>query len=66
MTTTHVHDHHFPTATDGLPVWAPTTIVEVGDGDTYDQHIARSSTTSATPNCGCSPTTAPSPARRSG
>ena len=24
MTTTRVHDHHFPTGTDGLPACGPT------------------------------------------
>jgi FtsP/CotA-like multicopper oxidase with cupredoxin domain len=40
MTTTQLHDHYFPTATDGLPGCRPTTIVELGDGDTYDLRIA--------------------------
>ena len=39
-TTTHVHDHGFPTAVDGLPACGPSTVVELGDGDTYDLRIA--------------------------
>ena len=40
MTTTHVHDHGFPTAVDGLPACGPSTVVELGDGDSYDLRIA--------------------------
>jgi FtsP/CotA-like multicopper oxidase with cupredoxin domain len=40
MTTTHVDDHNFPTAIDDLPACAPSTVVELGDGDTYDLCIA--------------------------
>jgi FtsP/CotA-like multicopper oxidase with cupredoxin domain len=40
VTTTHIHDHGFPTATDGLPACGPNTIVELADGDTYDLRIA--------------------------
>ncbi|HEX4980746.1 MAG TPA: multicopper oxidase family protein [Ilumatobacteraceae bacterium] len=36
MTTTHVHDPGFPTATEGLPACGPATVVELGDGDTYE------------------------------
>ena len=39
MTTTHLHDLAFPTATDGLPACVPSTIVELGDGDTYELRI---------------------------
>jgi FtsP/CotA-like multicopper oxidase with cupredoxin domain len=40
MTTTDLHDHVFPTATEGLPACVPNTIVELGDGDTYELRIA--------------------------
>src|SRR5687768_6376960 len=39
MTTSHLHDHVFPTATEGLPACVPSTIVELGDGDTYELRI---------------------------
>jgi FtsP/CotA-like multicopper oxidase with cupredoxin domain len=40
VTTTHQHQVEFPTATEGLPACAPSTIVELGDGDTYELRIA--------------------------
>jgi FtsP/CotA-like multicopper oxidase with cupredoxin domain len=40
MTSIHVHDHGFPTATEGLPACRPTEIVELRDGDTFDLRIA--------------------------
>ena len=40
MTTTRLHDDTFATATAGLPVCAPTPIVELRDGDTYELRIA--------------------------
>jgi FtsP/CotA-like multicopper oxidase with cupredoxin domain len=39
MTTTHVHDPNFPTATEGLPACGPTRIVDLRHGDTYDLRI---------------------------
>ena len=40
MTTIHVHDHVFPTATEGLPACGATDIVEVQDGATVELRIA--------------------------
>jgi FtsP/CotA-like multicopper oxidase with cupredoxin domain len=39
MTTSHVHDSAFPSATDGLPTCRPSQIVALADGDTYDLRI---------------------------
>src|SRR4029453_4130901 len=38
--TAHVHDHVFPTSTEGLPECRPSPIVELRDGDTLDLRIA--------------------------
>ena len=40
MTTTRLHDDTFATATAGLPVCAPSPIVELRNGDTYELRIA--------------------------
>jgi FtsP/CotA-like multicopper oxidase with cupredoxin domain len=40
MTTTRQHHHEFPSATEGLPACAPSTIVDLRDGDTYELRIA--------------------------
>ena len=40
MTSTHVHDETFPTATDGLEACRPTEIVELHDGDEYEIRIS--------------------------
>ena len=40
MTTTRFDDDTFPSITDGLEACIRSTIVELGDGDTYDLHIA--------------------------
>jgi FtsP/CotA-like multicopper oxidase with cupredoxin domain len=40
MTTTGLRDDAFPTATDGLRASAPSSVVELRDGDAYDLHIA--------------------------
>jgi FtsP/CotA-like multicopper oxidase with cupredoxin domain len=40
MTTTHVHDHGFPTAIDGLAACQSPEIVELAHGDTYALRIA--------------------------
>ena len=40
MTTTRLHDDTFATETTGLPGCAPSPIVELRDGDTYDLRIA--------------------------
>jgi FtsP/CotA-like multicopper oxidase with cupredoxin domain len=40
MTTTRLHDDMFATGTAGLPVCAPSSVVELRDGDSYDLHIA--------------------------
>jgi FtsP/CotA-like multicopper oxidase with cupredoxin domain len=40
MTTTRIHGDTFPSITDGLEACIRSTVVELGDGDTYDLHIA--------------------------
>ena len=40
MTTTPLHDHGFPIAVEGLPACVTSTVVELGDGDTFDLRIA--------------------------
>jgi Multicopper oxidase len=40
MTSIHIHDHSFPTDTEGLPSCRPTEIIELRDGDTYELRIA--------------------------
>ena len=40
MTTTKLHDDTFATAIASLPVCAPTHIVDLRDGDTYELRIA--------------------------
>jgi FtsP/CotA-like multicopper oxidase with cupredoxin domain len=40
MTTTHRHDHVFPTDTGDLPECSASNVVELRDGDAYDLQIA--------------------------
>ena len=54
---------HFPTETEGLTEARATEAVELADGDEFELRIAPSSSSSATPGCGCWPTTALSRAR---
>ena len=57
----------FPRETGGLPAATPAELVELADGTALRAaDRAGGQAASATPRCGCSPTTAPSPARRCG
>ena len=40
MTTTRLHRGEFATGTAGLPTCAPSSVVELRDGDTYTLHVA--------------------------
>lgn len=39
MTSTHVHQHSFPTDPAGLPACRPSEVVELADGDSYELRI---------------------------
>ena len=52
----------FPTDPTGLPEATRPELLELADGDTLNCASARWPSSSATAPCGCSATTAPSPA----